>query len=56
MLFRSHFTTKKGGHGLGLYNCKKIVEGHGGDLQVDSTLGEGTTFTLTLPRFQPRQD
>ncbi|MBD3402138.1 GAF domain-containing protein [candidate division GN15 bacterium] len=55
-IFTLHFTTKKGGHGLGLYNCKKIVEGHGGELQVDSALGEGTTFTLTLPRFQPKHD
>lgn len=52
-LFTLHFTTKKGGHGLGLYNCRAIAEQHHGDLTVDSTEGEGTTFTLSLPRFQP---
>ncbi len=50
-IFTLHFSTKKGGHGLGLYNCQKIVDQHGGKLTAESTLGEGTTFTLTLPRF-----
>jgi PAS domain S-box-containing protein len=51
-IFNLHFTTKKGGHGLGLYNCKAIIEQHGGDLSATSELGEGTTFTITLPRSQ----
>jgi signal transduction histidine kinase len=37
------------GTGLGLSICKKIVEMHRGNLQVDSTVGVGTTFTVTLP-------
>jgi len=51
-VFTPHFTTKKGGHGLGLSNCRKIIESHQGDLTVDSTVGKGTTFTVTLPRLR----
>ncbi len=36
------------GFGLGLTYVKKIVDAHGGKINVDSTLGEGTTFTLTF--------
>ncbi|MBU8932517.1 MAG: GAF domain-containing protein [candidate division Zixibacteria bacterium] len=50
-VFSLHFTTKKGGHGLGLANCKKIIEQHHGELLCESTLGEGTTFTVTIPRI-----
>lgn len=53
-IFTLHFTTKKGGHGLGLYNCKLIAEQHDGDLMAESELGKGTTFRLTLPRFQKK--
>jgi len=51
-IFNLHYTTKKGGHGLGLYNCKAIVEQHSGTLTAQSELGQGTIFTLTLPRLQ----
>jgi signal transduction histidine kinase len=54
-IFTLHFSTKKGGHGLGLHNCKKIVEQHNGRLDVRSKPNEGTTFVLSLPRFQPRK-
>ena len=40
---------KGGGQGLGLYIVKLIVEKHKGRMAVESQLGEGTTFTLTLP-------
>jgi len=49
-IFNLHYTTKKGGHGLGLYNCKAIIEQHGGQLIATSKPGEGTTFTVILPR------
>ncbi|NCP15687.1 GAF domain-containing sensor histidine kinase [bacterium] len=38
------------GTGLGLSICKQIVQGHGGRIEVHSQLGEGTTFTIHLPR------
>jgi PAS domain S-box-containing protein len=53
-VFNLHFSTKKGGHGLGLHNCRKIVEQHNGELVPTSAPGEGTTFTLVLPRFHSK--
>ena len=43
------FTTKNNGNGLGLMMCYKIVEEHNGAIDVESTLGKGTTFTVRLP-------
>ncbi|MBN1213124.1 MAG: GAF domain-containing protein [candidate division Zixibacteria bacterium] len=53
-IFKQHFTTKKNRHGLGLYDCRVIIEQHRGKIEVDSNPGEGTAFTVTLPRFQPK--
>lgn len=50
-LFKPFETTKKHGFGIGLYQCKQIVESHNGRLEVQSVEGEGTTFTLLLPIF-----
>jgi two-component system, OmpR family, sensor kinase len=41
------------GLGLGLYLAKRIAELHGGDLEVESRLGKGTRFILTLPTYRP---
>lgn len=38
-----------GGPGYGLYLAKRLIESHGGELTVDSTLGEGSTFCFTIP-------
>lgn len=49
-LFRPHFTTKgERGTGLGLATSYAIVRRHGGDIQVESAPGAGTTFTVRLP-------
>ena len=44
-----HGRTKKGGAGLGLAIAKGIVEAHGGKVAVNSTQGEGSEFSFTLP-------
>jgi signal transduction histidine kinase len=43
------FTTKARGMGLGLAICKRMIEAHGGKISVESTVGKGTTFTVTIP-------
>ena len=44
------------GLGLGLYIVDKIVRAHGGTITVRSAAGEGTTFTVVLPRQAPPRD
>lgn len=48
-LFTPFFTTKEDGTGLGLMSCLRIVEQYQGRIEVDSTLGQGTTFSVILP-------
>ncbi|MES2570052.1 MAG: ATP-binding protein, partial [Verrucomicrobiota bacterium] len=48
-LFRPFHTTKKKGLGIGMFQSKMIIEAHGGHIQVESILGKGTTFRVSLP-------
>lgn len=54
-LFRPMFTTKEIGQGtgLGLTICRAIIKEHGGEIEVKSTVGEGTTFSIFLPAEVP---
>jgi signal transduction histidine kinase len=60
-IFEPFFTTRAGknlpsersGAGLGLAFCKKIIDAHKGRISVESTVGEGSIFKITLPKSQP---
>jgi putative PEP-CTERM system histidine kinase len=49
-LFKPFRSTKNGGFGIGAFEAREIARAHGGRLDVDSRPGEGTRFTVTLPR------
>ena len=53
-IFEPYRTTKAKGNGLGLMICRRIARAHGGDIDVESKSGEGTKFTVTLPRLERR--
>jgi putative PEP-CTERM system histidine kinase len=52
-LFKPFSTTKKGGLGVGLAQCRGIVEAHGGTIDARSRTGEGTVFTVRIPAAAP---
>ena len=51
-IFEPFFSLRKGGTGLGLFLSLNFVRRWGGDIQVDSTLGEGSTFEVIFPAFE----
>lgn len=53
-VFDPFFTTKDLGTGLGLSICYHIVNNHGGHINVYSSLGEGTIFSITIPQKSPQ--
>ena len=49
VIFKPFYTTKDSGTGLGLSICRTIIEEHFGSIKVKSSIGKGSTFTLSLP-------
>ncbi len=48
-IFDPYFTTKSGGSGLGLPTTRRIIEAHGGKIELHTEEGRGTDFVITLP-------
>ncbi|QSR87509.1 PAS domain-containing protein [Candidatus Methylacidiphilum infernorum] len=51
-LFKPYFTTKSSGTGLGLLIVRRIIRDHGGEVQIESQKGKGTTVKILLPRAE----
>ena len=51
IVFEPFNSTKGKGMGLGLAICREIVESHAGRIEVDSAVGQGTTFTVRIPLY-----
>jgi two-component system, sporulation sensor kinase E len=54
-IFEPFFTTKKKGTGLGLMIVQRIVRQHGGRIELESHVGQGTMFRIWLPLHEPKQ-
>jgi signal transduction histidine kinase len=56
-IFQNFFTTKGSrGTGMGLMIAGKTVDAHGGEIEVDSRSGQGTTVTVRLPERREEKD
>jgi PAS domain S-box-containing protein len=55
-LFVPFFTTRKTGSGLGLAVTKRIIDNHGGDIEVMSEVGKGTIFDVSIPIVRSAQE
>jgi len=53
-VFDPYFSTKTNGRGLGLATSHSIITNHGGTIEVESTIGIGTVFTILLPAANPQ--
>jgi two-component system sensor histidine kinase HydH len=53
-IFKPFYSTKPDGTGLGLPFCKRVIEEHGGRIEVKSELGKGSTFSVVLPIRQEK--
>jgi signal transduction histidine kinase len=47
--FQPYFTTKPDGTGLGLFVTQRLVAGHGGSIEMESSVGRGTVFYIRVP-------
>jgi two-component system, OmpR family, sensor histidine kinase BaeS len=54
-IFERLYTISPDGHGIGLYLCQKIITAHHGTIAVESELGKGSRFTISLPLAPPTQ-
>ncbi len=52
VLFKPFTSTKKQGMGIGLYQSRQIIEAHGGRIEVESSIDQGSEFTVWLPKMQ----
>lgn len=48
-IFEAYYTTRRGGTGLGLPTCRRIIEAHDGHIELMSEKGKGSNFTIYLP-------
>ena len=53
-IFQPYYTTKENGSGLGLHIVQRIVRAHGGEIMIQSAMGQGMLFTIRLPRDDRR--
>jgi len=57
LIFNRFYTNDKStGTGLGLHICKKVIESHGGDINIESQYGQGTKVSFTLRRVENEHD
>jgi PAS domain S-box-containing protein len=54
-IFSPFFTTKTTGNGIGLSQVYKIIQALGGTIEVDSTVGQGSTFCIKLPKIETQK-
>jgi len=55
-IFQPFYTSKQNGTGLGLAIAKNIVQMHGGSIRVESALGQGARFVISLPVLAEKEN